>query len=101
MPPALHEANIREFKGKETWRNEPNAIKRACHSLGFRFANRSAASAEASTTLTAVTVGTDQSGSLARSPNTEPTYFGQYFGRCGGLILASGRFDDRQKFTLQ
>jgi hypothetical protein len=62
---------------------------------------KSAASAEASTTLTAVTVGTDQSGGLAQRPDTEPTYFGQYFGRRGGLILASGRFDDRQKFTLQ
>jgi hypothetical protein len=57
--------------------------------------------AEASTTLTAITIGTDQSARLAWRLQTEATHFGQHFRSRSLLILKSGRLDDRQEFTLQ
>jgi hypothetical protein len=63
--------------------------------------NKSAATAEASTTLTTITVGTDQSRRFARGLQTKPTHFGQDFRRRNMLILESSRFDDRKEFTFQ
>ena len=75
MPPAFREANIRKFETEKAPRYKLSPIERTRHHLGLRFAEqRSVARAEASTTLTAITVGTDQSTRLARRLQTKPTH---------------------------
>ena len=54
--------------------------------------NSRAASAEASTTLTAVTIGADQLGYLARRPQAKPAYFAQDISGARAVILLNGRF---------
>jgi hypothetical protein len=42
--------------------------------------------------LTAVTIGADQFGRLARRPQAKPAYLAQDISRAGGAILLNGRF---------
>lgn len=62
VAPAFHAANIREFEGEKARRNKSSAIECTRHFFRLWFPNKSAASAEAPTALTAGagTVGTDQ-----------------------------------------
>src|SRR5208282_1396968 len=63
--------------------------------------NNRAAWAEASTTLTAISIGADQGGSLTRRMQSEPANLGEDFGRCRGTVLLHGRLNDRQEVALQ
>src|SRR5271166_7132973 len=63
--------------------------------------NNRAARAEASTTLTVISIGADQGGGLARRMQPEPTNLGEDFGGRRGTVFLRGRLDDRQEFALQ
>src|ERR1700722_18443639 len=63
--------------------------------------NKSAARAEASTTLTAVAVIADQAGGFSRRAQPKPADFRQHLGRRRRSFLLSGGLDDRQEFALQ
>src|SRR5208282_1639457 len=63
--------------------------------------NNRAARAEASTTLTVISIGADQGGGLARRLQSEPANLGEDFGRRRGTVFLHGRLDDRQEFALQ
>ena len=54
--------------------------------------NSRAASAEASTILTAVTIGADQLGCLAGRLQAKPAYLAKDVSGAGGAILLNGRF---------
>jgi len=54
--------------------------------------NSRAASAEASTMLTAVTIGADQLGCLSGRPQAKPTYFAHDLSGARAVILLNGRF---------
>jgi hypothetical protein len=54
-----------------------------------------------STTLTAVAVGADQSGSFTRCLQAKPADLSENVGGRGWLILPNGSFDNGEEFALQ
>jgi hypothetical protein len=102
VAPALRSASICELEAEQVGRPTRRAPSSApATSSASGSPNNRAARADASTTLTAVTVGPDQNGSLAGCLQAEPADFGQNVGSRRRLILPSRSFDDRQEFTLQ
>ena len=57
--------------------------------------------AEASTTLTRITVCADYGGSLAWRVQPEAADLGEDFSRSCGAVLTNGRLDDRHQLALQ
>ena len=81
MTAHLDEADIRQLKGKEARRDQSRVVEPLGDLVGLRLPDSTAATAEASTTLTAIAIGADKGGRLCRRPNPEPPHFGKDLGR--------------------
>src|SRR5258707_6360605 len=81
MTPAFRETDVRKFELRRVGATSSAPSSALATTSASGSLKRSAATAEASTTLTAITVGTDQRGRLARGLQTKPTHFSQHFRR--------------------
>jgi len=73
----------------------------AAAGASFAAYGAAAASAEASTTLTAIAIGTNQCSSFARRTDSQPADLGQDLGRRRWSVFLNRGLDDREQLPLQ
>jgi hypothetical protein len=95
----LQQADIGQLESEQRRRYKSRVAEPSGNRVRLR--NSSAASAEASITLTAIAIGADQGGGLAWRMQLEPTHLGKNLGRGRQTILLDGGLDDGEQLALE